>query len=59
MYNKFQVCNILLFSSSVVSDSFTPQGLQHAKLSCPSATPRVGQLHRSRSVLAQTLLWKP
>ena len=27
------------FSSSVVSDSLRPQGLQHAKLPCPSPTP--------------------
>ena len=28
------------FSHSVVSDSLWPQGLQHAKLPCPSPTPR-------------------
>ena len=27
------------FSSSVVSDSFWPHGLQHARLFCPSTTP--------------------
>ena len=27
------------FSHSVVSDSLQPQGLQHARLSCPSPTP--------------------
>ena len=27
------------FSSSVVSDSFWPHGLQHARLLCPSTTP--------------------
>ena len=27
------------FSCSVVSDSLQPQGLQHARLSCPSPTP--------------------
>ena len=29
------------FSHSVVSDSFWPHGLQHARLPCPSPTPRV------------------
>ena len=29
------------FSCSVVSDSLWPHGLQHARLSCPSPTPRV------------------
>ena len=28
------------FSCSVVSDSLRPQGLQHARLPCPSPTPR-------------------
>ena len=28
------------FSRSVVSDSLQPHGLQHARLSCPSPTPR-------------------
>ena len=31
---------ILLFSHSVVSDSFQPHGLQHARLPCPSPSPR-------------------
>ena len=30
---------LLLFSYSVVSDSLQPQGLQHARLPCPSPTP--------------------
>ena len=30
-----------LFSRSVVSDSLPPHGLQHAKLPCPSPSPRV------------------
>ena len=30
----------LLFSHSVMSDSFQPHGLQHARLPCPSPTPR-------------------
>ena len=31
---------LLLFSSSVVSDALQPQGLQHARLPCPSPSPR-------------------
>jgi len=31
---------LLLFSHSVVSDSLQPHGLQHARLPCPSPTPR-------------------
>ena len=38
------------FSCSVVSDSLRPQGLQHARLPCPSPTPRAylnsGPSHR-------------
>ena len=33
-------CLLLLFSHSVVSDSLRPQGLQHARLPCPSLSPR-------------------
>ena len=33
---------LLLFSRSVVSDSLWPHGLQHARLPCPSPSPRVG-----------------
>ena len=32
--------NILQFSCSVVSDSLQPNGLQHARLPCPSPSPR-------------------
>ena len=32
---------LLLFSHSVVSDSSWPHGLQHARLPCPSPSPRV------------------
>ena len=32
---------LLLFSCSVLSDSLRPHGLQHARLPCPSPTPRV------------------
>ena len=31
---------LLLFSRSVVSDSLQPHGLQHARLPCPSLSPR-------------------
>ena len=31
---------LLLFSHSVVSDSLWPYGLQHARLPCPSTSPR-------------------
>ena len=33
-------CLISHFSRSVVSDSLQPHGLQHARLPCPSPTPR-------------------
>ena len=32
---------LLLLSHSVVSDSFQPRGLQHARLPCPSPAPGV------------------
>ena len=32
---------LLLFSRSVVADSLWPHGLQHARLPCPSPSPRV------------------
>ena len=34
------IFKILLFSHSVVSNSLRPNGLQHARLLCPSPTPR-------------------
>ena len=38
---NFILCVFLLFfSCSVVSDSLRPHGLQHARLPCPSPTPR-------------------
>ena len=40
---------LLLFSRSVMSDSLGPHGLQHAKLPCPSPSPRDGaQTHVHR-----------
>ena len=39
----FMICGIsinsVLFSHSVVSNSFQPHGLQHTRLPCPSPTP--------------------
>ena len=39
---SFSTCFLLLslFSCSVVSDSLWPHGLQHARLPCPSTSPR-------------------
>ena len=34
------IYKLVQFSSSVVSDSLQPHGLQHARLPCPSPTPR-------------------
>ena len=39
IYSVVLVSLLLLFSSSVVSDSLWPHGLQHARLPCPSPTP--------------------
>ena len=36
---------IVQFSSSVVSDSLWPHGLQHARPPCPSPTPGITQTH--------------
>ena len=33
------------FSSSVISDSLRPHGLQHARPPCPSLTPELAQTH--------------
>ena len=35
------ISSLLLFSHSVMSDSLRPPGLQHARLPCPSLSPRV------------------
>ena len=40
MIGKWGLC-LLLFRSSVVSDSLQPHGLQQARLSCPSPSPGV------------------
>ena len=34
-------CSTVQFSHSVMSDSLWPHGLQHARLPCPSVSPRV------------------
>ena len=36
----FSMPSALLFSHSVMSNSLRPHGLQHARLSCPSPSPR-------------------
>ena len=36
---------LLLFSCSVMSNSLRPHGLQHARLPCPSLSPRFAQTH--------------
>ena len=35
-----EMCTSVQFRLSVMSDSFRPHGLQHARLPCPSPTPR-------------------
>ena len=40
MYLSISVLSLLLFSRSVMSDSLWPHGLQHARLLCPSPSPR-------------------
>ena len=37
---KIMHCQLFLFSHSVMSDSLQPHGLQHARLPCPSLSPR-------------------
>ena len=39
--NQKENCHSVQFSCSVLSDSLWPHGLQHARLPCPSPTPRV------------------
>ena len=40
-YDHFQLHKVVQFSSSVVSDSLWPHGLQHTRPPCPSPTPGV------------------
>ena len=44
-----------MFSSYIVSDSLQPHGLQHARLPCPSPSPRVW----SNSCLLSWQRWQP
>ena len=37
---KLRIWALLIFSCTVVSNSLWPRGLQHARLPCPSPTPR-------------------
>ena len=46
---------LLLFSCSAVPDSLRPHGLQHARLPCPSPSPRVC----SNSCPLQRRQWQP
>ena len=46
--NYIYPINSLQFSHSVVSDSLQPHGLQHARLPCPSPTPRACSNSSSR-----------
>ena len=41
LYNRATSISSVQFSWSVVSDSWQPHGLQHARLPCPSLSPRV------------------
>ena len=41
VYSTINQCYQFQFSRSVVSDSWRPHELQHARPSCPSPTPRV------------------
>ena len=43
--NPFMVISDPQFSCSVVSNSLWPHGLQHARLPCPSPTPRARSTH--------------
>ena len=40
VYSFSKLFSSVQFSHSIVSDSLRPQGLQHARLPCPSPTPR-------------------
>ena len=49
------------FSSSVVSNSLWPHGMQHARLPCPSPTPRTCSNMSIKSVMPskQLILYRP
>ena len=40
-FSRFHILLLLFFSHPVVADSLQPHGLQHARPSCPSPSPRV------------------
>ena len=40
-YWRRLLCSCSLFSCSVVSNSLLPHGLQHARLPCPSPSPKI------------------
>ena len=44
-FERIIVVVAVLFSHSVMSDSLRPHGLQHARLPCPSPTPRACHTH--------------
>ena len=46
--HSINVSSLIQFSRSVVSDSFRPHGLQHARPPCPSPTPEFTQTHVHR-----------
>ena len=48
MWRPWSVASVQ-FSCSVVSDSLRPHGLQHARLPCPSQTPRKSESEVSQS----------
>ena len=50
LFNRF-LSSVQLFSRSVVSNSLRPHGLQHARLPCPSQTPRKSESEVSQSCL--------
>ena len=39
-FQMLKICHSVHFSCSIMSDSLQPYGLQHARLPCPSPTPR-------------------
>ena len=56
LYERISLFCFTQFSHSVVSDSLWPHGLQHARLSCLSPTPRV---YPNSSLLSQTWWHQP
>ena len=48
---------LLLFSCSVVFDSLWPYGLQHARLPCPSQSPRICSNSRPLNLWCHPTIW--